>query len=211
MSACAMVWPRQEELEWSGWLLGNVVLLLMYDGVSALCLPCQTVLEVGSVAGFLAVHFLLYATQDLTLEPGTASSPSWAIICCLATAVLLTGHLGGLACSWRWGAAGLCLSAPFLCSLQVANDIYLLTLSMISTLKCPHGSQENAEVSCAGVCVAVFSNFVFFGLFPDPIWKHLPLLVSHSRQTYLSLSSSCSEYNSYLSLVHQGAGVTPIL
>lgn len=88
-----MVWPCQKELEWSGCLLGNVVLLLMYDGVSALCLPCQTVLEVESVAGFLTVHFLLYATQNLTLEPGTASSPSWAIIICIATAVLLTGHL----------------------------------------------------------------------------------------------------------------------
>lgn len=40
VSICAMVWPRQKELEWSGCLLGNVVLLLMYDGVSALCLPC---------------------------------------------------------------------------------------------------------------------------------------------------------------------------
>lgn len=95
MSACAMVWPCQEELEWSGCLLGNVVFLLMYDGVSALYLPCQTVVEVQSVAGIFTVHFLLYATQNLTLEPGTASSPSWAIIICLATAVLFTGHHGG--------------------------------------------------------------------------------------------------------------------
>lgn len=134
MSACAMVLPCPEELEWSGCLLGNVVLLLMYDGVSALCLPCQTVLEVESVAGFLTVRFLLYATQNLTLEPGIASSPSWTIIICLATAVLLTGHLGGAACPWRWAAAVLCLSGPFLCSLQVANDICLLTLSMIPTV-----------------------------------------------------------------------------
>lgn len=93
MSACAVLWPRQEELEWSGCPLGNVVLLLMYDGVSALCSPCQTVLEVESVAGFLTVHFLLCATPKLTLEPGAASSPSWAIFACLGTAVLLTGHL----------------------------------------------------------------------------------------------------------------------
>lgn len=65
MSACAMMWPRQEELEWSGCLLGNVV--LMYDGVSALCLPSQTVLEVESVAGFLTVHFstLCYSKPHL--------------------------------------------------------------------------------------------------------------------------------------------------
>lgn len=106
----------------------------MFDGVSALCLPCQTVLEVESVAGFLTVPFLLYATQNLTLEPGTASSPSWAIIICLATAVLLTEHLGEVACPWRWAAAVLCLSGPFLCSLQLANDICLLTVSMISTV-----------------------------------------------------------------------------
>lgn len=191
-----MVWPCQEELEWSGCLLGNVVFLLMYDGVSALYLPCQTVLEVQSVAGLLTIHFLLYATQNLTLEPGTASSPSWAIITCLATAVLFIGHLWGAACPWRWAAAVLCLSGPFLCSLQVANDICLLTLLMVSTVSALMAPRNSSSELCRSLRCCLFQLSVFFGIFPDPIWKHLPLLVPHAKQTYLSPSSSCSEYNS---------------
>lgn len=70
-----MVWSHQEELEWSGHLLGSVLLLLMYGRVSLLCVyHARPALEMESVAVFWTDHFLPYATQNLTLKPETICS-----------------------------------------------------------------------------------------------------------------------------------------
>lgn len=89
------------------------------------------------------------------------------------------------------------------------QEIPLLTLVVASAVR---AHMKGQKASGVGVCVALSQlSLIFFGIFPDLIWKRSLLLVSRARWTRLSPSSSCCEHNSYFSLMCQLTGVTTIL
>lgn len=136
-----MVWPRQKELEWSGCLLGNVVLLLMYDGVSALCLPCP---GDGKCRRFLDCPFstLCYPKPHLRTRNSLLSQLGNNHLYCHSSAAHWASLRSCLSME-EGSSCSLSHSGPFLCSLQVANDIYLLTLiSTVSALMAPRKKQK---------------------------------------------------------------------